>query len=81
MRARLQVVFTSSLPVTVAAGHDRAYRVGQARLRLTARGAQPVAIFGIKLRESDGGPFFHKLVQTNASRTRKCLEPLMFGIR
>ena len=47
----------------------------QACLRLTARGAQPVAIFGVKLRESDGGPFFHKLVQTNAPRTRKCFEP------
>jgi len=29
----------------------------------------------------DGGPFFHKPVQTNAPRTRKCFELLMFGIR
>jgi hypothetical protein len=43
----------------------------QACLRLTARGAQPVAILGIKLRESDGDTFFHEL----ETRTKPLTHP------
>jgi hypothetical protein len=39
------------------------------------------SVFGIKLRKSDGGPFFDKFVQTHAPSAREGLEPLMFGIR
>jgi hypothetical protein len=48
---------------------------------LRPRGAQPAAILGVNLRKSDSGPFFYKLVQTNAPRTRKGLEPLVLGNR
>jgi len=53
----------------------------QSRFRLTTRRPQAIAVFGIKLRKRYGRPFFHKFVQTHAPSARKCLEPLMFGIR
>jgi hypothetical protein len=46
----------------------------------TTRGPQQIAIFGVNLSKGDRGPLFDKLGETDAPRTRKGLEPLMFGI-
>jgi hypothetical protein len=74
--------FTSSSPVTVAAGNDQACRATPRLSRADrARRATDSDFFSVKLRKSDGGPFFHKLVQTNAPGARKFFEPPMFDIR